>query len=103
MLFQVNYSTRSGGSVQDNEASSKRAMALFSKWSPPAGVEIKSFYARADGRGGTIILETDNVEALAEGPAKFGAINEFEITPILDITTAVPIYNDAIAWADSIT
>jgi hypothetical protein len=103
MLFQVNYITRSGGSADQNEASAKRSLALFSKWSPPTGMEIKSFYARADGRGGTVILETNNVEALTEASAKFGAINEFEIIPILDITTAVPIYNEAVEWAESIT
>ena len=103
MLFQVNYTTRSGGSAQQNEASAKRSLALFGKWSPPAGMEIKSFYARADGKGGTVIVETNSVEALLDGPTKFSAINEFEIVPILDITTAVPIYNEGIAWAESIT
>jgi len=102
MLFQVNYSTRASGMAQENEASAKRALALFSKWSPPAGMEIKSFYARADGRGGTLVIEANDVAVLAEGPAKFGAVNEFEIVPILDITEAIPIYSEAVAWADSI-
>jgi|GEM_PF-457794 len=104
MLFQINYSTREGGSAQQNEASAKRALALFSKWSPPAGLEIKSFHARADGRGGTLVVEANDAAVLlAEGPAKFGAVNEFEIVPVLDITDAIPIYSEAIAWADSIT
>jgi hypothetical protein len=103
MLFQVSYTTRAGGSVEQNESGAKRALALFGKWSPPAGLEIKSFYARADGKGGTLIVETDNVAVLAEGPAKFGALNEFEIVPVLDIMEAVPIYSEAIAWAESIT
>jgi Protein of unknown function (DUF3303) len=102
MLFQINYTTREGGSAQENEASGKRALALFSKWSPPAGFDIKSFHARADGRGGTLVVEANDVTVLAEGTAKFGAVNEFEIVPILDITEAVTIYAEAAAWADSI-
>lgn len=103
MLFQINYTARSGGSVAENEASGKRGLALLSKWSPPAGMEVKSFHARADGRGGTLVVETNDVTLLAEGPAKFGVLNEFEIVPILDITDAVPIYTEAAAWMDSIS
>ncbi len=103
MLFQVNYMTRTGGSAKENEESAKRALALFSKWEPPKGMEIKSFYARADGKGGTVILETDDVKALLDGPAKFGAVNEFEVVPVVDIGEAVPILTEAIAWGDSIS
>lgn len=103
MLFQINYYTRAGGSASENEASGKRALALFGKWSPPTGMEIKSFHARADGRGGTLVVEAKDAAVLAEGPAKFSAINDFEIVPILDITDAISIYSEATAWADSIT
>ena len=48
------------------------------KWSPPAGMEIKSFCARADGKGGSVVVETDDVKALFDPPS-FGAINNFEI------------------------
>jgi hypothetical protein len=103
VLFQINYTARAGGSVKENEASSKRALALFSKWSPPAGMDIKSFHARADGQGGTLVVETESIAVLADGPAKFLAVNEFEIVPILDITDAVAILNEASAWTDSIS
>ncbi len=103
MLFEIIYTTRAGGSAQQNEESSKRALALFSKWTPPAGLEVKSFHARADGGGGYLLVETDDVTALLDGPAKFGAINEFEIVPVIEITEAVPIYSEATAWAESIT
>ena len=57
MLFQVSYTTRANGTAQENQESAKRTLALFSKWSPPAGMEVKSFYARADGKGGTVVVE----------------------------------------------
>ncbi len=103
MLFQVNYMTRAGGSAKDNAESAKRGLALFSKWSPPPGMEVKSFHARADGKGGTVVIETDDAKTLLDGPSKFGSINEFEIVPIVDITEAVPILSEAIAWGDSIS
>ncbi len=103
MLFQVNYVTRASGSAGENEESAKRTQALFSKWSPPPGMEVKSFYARADGRGGTVMVETDDVKALVDGPAKFGTVNEFEIVPVIDISESVPILTEAIGWRDSIS
>ena len=101
MLFQVNYTTRSGGSAQQIHKAGKRGLTLFSKWSPPAGMEIKSFYARADGTGGTVIIETNDAKALADGPTKFGFLNEFEIVPILDISEATAIAAEGAAWVDS--
>lgn len=103
MLFQINYKTRAGGTAEENEASGKRALALFSKWSPPAGLEVKSFLSRADGNGGTLVVETDDIKVLAEGPAKFSGLNEFEIVPVLDITDAIAIFGEAADWHSSIS
>src|SRR5688500_3109112 len=103
MLFQINYTTRAGGSAKENEESGKRALALFSKWEPPKGMEVKSFYACADGKGGTVMVETDDVKTLVDGPAKFGAVNDFDIVPMIDIGEAVPILTEALAWGDSIS
>jgi hypothetical protein len=103
MLFQVNYTARAGGTAKENEESARRTQALFAKWTPPPGMEIKSFHARADGRGGTVVLEADDVKVLLDGPAKFGAVNDFEIVPIIDITEAVAIQNEALDWMASIS
>lgn len=102
-MFQINYATRANGTAAENQESARRTLALFSKWSPPAGMEVKSFYARADGRGGSLIVETDDVKVLLDGPSKFGAINEFEIVPVIEISEAVPILSEALAWVDSIS
>jgi Protein of unknown function (DUF3303) len=100
MLFQVNYTIRAGGSAKENEAAARRLQALFAKWSPPAGMDIKSFYARADGTGGSLVLEADDAKVLLDGPAKFGIFNDFEIVPILDISEAVAIQNAALDWVE---
>jgi hypothetical protein len=103
LLFQVNYTTRASGSAKENEETARRGQAVFAKWSPPAGMDVKSFYARADGRGGTVVLETDDVKVLLDGPAKFGFLNDFEVVPILDITDAVAVQNEALDWVASIS
>jgi hypothetical protein len=103
MLFQINYTVLAGGSAKQNEESARRAQALFAKWTPPAGMEIKSFHARADGRGGTVVVEANDVKVLLDGPAKFGIFNDFEIVPILDITEAVAVQSEALDWIASIS
>jgi uncharacterized protein DUF3303 len=103
MLFQVNFATRAGGSAKENMESAKRTLALFSKWSPPAGMEIKSFYTRADGKGGSVVVETDDVKALLDGPAKFGAVNDFEIVPVIEVNEGVSILSEALAWQESVS
>ncbi|MDQ6855007.1 MAG: DUF3303 domain-containing protein [Actinomycetota bacterium] len=103
MLFQVNFATRAGGSAKENLESAKRTLALFSKWSPPAGMEIKSFYTRADGKGGTVVVETDDVKTLLDGPAKFGTVNDFEIVPVIEVSEGVSILSEALAWQESVS
>ena len=66
-------------------------------------MEIKSFHARADGRGGTVVVETNDVKTLLDGPAKFGIFNDFEIVPIVDITEAVAVQGEALDWIASIS
>jgi hypothetical protein len=101
MLFQVNYRVRAGGSATENEASARRAQALFAKWSPPTGFEVKSFYARVDGAGGSLVVETDDAKLLLDGSAKFGFFNDFEVVPIVDISEAVAVQNAALDWVAS--
>ncbi len=37
------------------------------------------------------------------GPSKFGAVNEFDIVPVIDISEGVPILTEALAWAEWIS
>jgi Domain of unknown function (DUF3303) len=60
-------------------------------------------YTRADGKGGSVVVETDDVKALLDGPAKFGAVNDFEIVPVVDVSEGVSILSEAIAWQESIS
>jgi hypothetical protein len=59
----------------------KAGAGTFSQLVATRRMEIKSFCARADGKGGSVVVETDDVQALPNGPGEFGAINNFEIIP----------------------
>lgn len=97
MLFQISYKARSGST----EADSKRIMQVFSQWKPPAGMEIKCHYARPDG-GGFLVVDVNSVAPLVEAIAPYGIWLEYDVTPIVEITEAVPALNKAFAWRDSV-
>jgi hypothetical protein len=84
------------------EASEKRSLQLFANWKLPAGFEIKSHYAFADGTGGVLIVEAATAAALAEAAGPWGPFYDFDIHPILDIAESVPIGQRVQAWRDSV-
>jgi len=98
MLFGVIYTPR--GDV--SEESGKRVLQLFANWTLPAGYEIKSHYAFADGSGGIILAEVSTAAAAYESAAPWGPFFEFKIAPIVDIAESLPILQKVHAWRDSV-
>jgi hypothetical protein len=84
------------------EERDKRILALFTKWSPPAGFEFKAFYDYADGDGGVAIVEASSAEAIYEAIAPWATFLTFRIRPVIATEKSVPILQKAIAWRDSI-
>lgn len=103
MKYLVTWKQRPGGSGAEHEAAVKRGLALFSKWSPPAGATFHQFLNRLDGEGGFAVVETDDPMLVAEGPAKFGTLFEFCVTPVADITEMIPIISEGAAFRDSVS
>jgi hypothetical protein len=102
MKYVVSFKPRHGGSPGDTEIAEKRSMDVFSKWTPPEGVTFHQFLARLDTGGGYAVVESDNPKLVAEGPAKFAPWFDFEVTPVLDMTEALTITQEAIDFRDSI-
>jgi hypothetical protein len=69
--YVLTWTPRLGGSGTQNEEASKRAYELYQKWTPPSGLNILQFLARADGEGGFAVVETDNPGDLAGIASKF--------------------------------
>ncbi|WP_238994639.1 DUF3303 domain-containing protein [Mycolicibacterium chubuense] len=81
----MTWTSRLGGSGEDNEKAMKRALELFSKWQPPAGTTFHQFVGRLDGEGGFAIVETDNSTELLTETMKFAPFNSFQIHPVVDM------------------
>jgi hypothetical protein len=102
MKFVVTWKNRSGASAADNEVAAARVLEVFGKWSPPADETFHQFLGRLDGTGGFAVVETDNPEALAEAPAKFGTYLDFEIIPVGDIAETTRLLSEGVEFRNSI-
>jgi hypothetical protein len=102
MKYMVSWTWKAGGSGTENEETLKRALAVFSKWSPPEDSTFLQFLNRLDGGGGYAVVETDSPTALAEGPAKFGTYLDYQIVPVMDMMESIPTINEGAEFRDSI-
>ena len=84
-----------------NEAGGRRLLDVFSKWTPAAG-DIEQFLARVDNRGGFSIVNCDNPLEILRDTTKFENWLKFSVTPVVDITDAVPVFNEAVDFVESI-
>jgi hypothetical protein len=97
MLFHVTWEF-----TDESEEGSRRSLAVFAAWKPPAGVEFKGFYGFADGGGGVALIEADSAAALARTTAPWGPWLRFTSTPILPIEESSAIGQEAVAFRDSV-
>lgn len=97
MEFGVVYTVRETVS----EEAEKRSLQLFTSWQPP--FEFKAHWARARGDGGIAIVETDSAAALLEGLAPWQPFFDFDISPVVGVEEAVPIFMKVNAWRDSVS
>ena len=84
----------------EKEESAKRSLALFMAWQPP--FEFKGHWARGDGNGGIAIIEADSAVAVLEGITPWTPFFHFEVTPVVAIEEAVPVFLKTNAWRDSV-
>jgi hypothetical protein len=97
MLFHVTWEF-----VDTSEAGSKRSLAVFAAWQPPAGAEFKGFYGFSDGRGGVAIIEADTAETLSRTTLPWTPWLRFTVTPIVAIEESTVIANESVAFWDSV-
>lgn len=98
MLFHVTWEF-----IDTSEEGSRRTLAVFSSWQPPAGAEFKGFYGTADGRGGVALVEADSAAAIARTTAPWVPWLRFAITPIVPIEESSAIAGEATAFRDSVS
>jgi hypothetical protein len=96
--YLVSWKLRGGGSGSDNEADAERGLKAFAAWKPAADTQFHQFLSTLDAEGGYAVVETDNPASLMDGPAKFAPWFEFTVVPVVDITEAIPAFNEAIEF-----
>jgi hypothetical protein len=103
MKYVLSWTARQGGSAADNEASLKRGLDVFSKWSPAAGTTFHQFVGRVDGEGGFAVVETDDPRLILGDTAKFQPFFEFHVYPVVDVTEVAQAGGEAIEFRRSIS
>jgi hypothetical protein len=103
MKYLVSWTVRAGASAADNEATVRRVLDVYSKWAPPSDATFHQFLGRLDASGGYAIVETDNPESVAEGPAKFSPYFDFEVVPVNDITENIRLLTEGIEFRRAAT
>src|SRR3954467_15052806 len=96
MKYVIQWKNRDIGT---DPAESRKLLTAFGKWTPAAS-NILQFVSNLDGSGGLSIVETDDPTNVLKDTTKFGPWLEFTVTPVIDITDAVPIYNEAIEFVE---
>ncbi len=83
MKYVLEWTPRAGGSAQENLASMKRSLEIFSKWSP--STTVHQFVARVDAQGGFAVMETDDPTTMARDCAIFSPYLNFTAHPVVEI------------------
>ncbi len=99
MKYVLEWKSRTGASAQDNLASMKRSLELFSKWTP--ATTIHQFLGRVDSSGGFAVLESDDPMALGKDCAIFSPYLEFTLHPVVDIQDGAALLQQAVDYNES--
>jgi hypothetical protein len=86
--------------TRGDETLGRRLLDVYSKWTPAA--QIVQMVSALDGTSGLSIVETDNPMDVLRDTSKFDTWLEFTVTPVVDILDAVPAFNEAIEYMESI-
>lgn len=91
----------SAAANDQNFAGSEALLTAFSKWKPDdeKGITIHAFVANLAGRGGYILLETNDPKAITAFAAKYNFWNDVNVVPVVDIGESVPINASSLEWA----
>ena len=97
MLFMQVFTPKTGLTHEDQ----KNSLKQWENFTPPKGMEIKSFHCSPDGKG-FLLIEAESAEALFEPMAIWaGVYLNYEIMPVVEVEKAVEFWNKAIAKRES--
>jgi hypothetical protein len=103
MKYVLTWTSRLNGSERDNEDAMRRGSELFAKWQAPEGTTFHQFVGRVDGAGGFAVVEADTIDGILDGVSKFGALNAFEVFPVVDVADWMAAAQEGIEFRESIS
>ncbi|MBK8458290.1 MAG: DUF3303 family protein [Phyllobacteriaceae bacterium] len=101
MKYVLNWHERPQGSALEYENVQKRILTLFRQWPMDSTWKIHSFVVRLGEWGGYILMECNDVAALHKFCSAFPGF-AFAVNPVLDISDAVRVELEAIAWREGV-
>ena len=84
MKFMVTWSLRE---TVDNAAAQAGILEAYKTWTAPASITAQ--YAKVDGTGGLILLDTDDIGDLLAITTPFALFLEYEVSPITEVDVVV--------------
>lgn len=73
----------------------RELMSVFAKEGPGPGT--KAHYIAADGSGGLVVTDSDDLEAGYRNILNYTRWIEYDLTPVLDVEQAVPHIMDSLS------
>jgi hypothetical protein len=101
MKFMVSWTTRPGSDAKENLKSSESLIKAYGSWTPPEAWTISEFVTRVDGRGGTLICETDDLASIDQAVAQYLTWLDYEVIPVVDVADGVASLVAGTEWARS--
>jgi hypothetical protein len=103
MKLVLNWHGRPGAEAAQNVRSMETLLHAFSGWAPPETISISEFVTRVDGRGGTLVVTTDDIAAVNHMTSQFSAWFDWDVNPVVDVAEGAAQAGEATAWAKRAT
>ncbi len=101
MKYMISWQERPQGSPIEYENAQKRILGVFRHWNMPESLNVQQFLVRVGDYGGYIVAEATDPAAIHKLTSTFPAF-QFRVETVLDISDAVAVELEAIAWRDSV-
>ncbi len=101
MKFIVQWTARPGSNPERNLRSTESLLRAFGSWTPPAAWTISEFVARVDGRGGLLVVVTDDLASIDAAVAQYLPWLDYDVVPVVDIGDSVGSLAAGADWARS--
>lgn len=98
MKWMISYGLRPEGAWRAYDENIEGLLNTFKKWAPPDGVDILAFVHRADGKGGWMLVEAEDINGPSDICLQYIAFHDAEIHPVMESSEIAQRFADTMAW-----